>query len=71
MYFRLQDLLDLRIVDGKQKFMASSAQELMDRHSTNITRASTLLIDDDVNNISIALNEQTQALLFNVMDPER
>ncbi len=71
MYFRLQDLLDLRIVDGKQKFMASSAQELMDRCNANITRASTLLIDDDVNNISIALNEQTQALLFNVMDPER
>lgn len=65
------DLLDLRIVDGKQKFMASAALELTEKYRANISRASTLLIDDDANNIAVALNEQTQALLFDVLEPER
>ncbi len=64
-------MLDLRIVDGKQKFMASAAQELMERYSASISRASTLLIDDDPANINLALNEHTQALFFNVIEPER
>jgi hypothetical protein len=64
-------LLDLRIVDGKQKFMASAALELTEKYRSNISRASTLLIDDDANNIAVALNEQTQALLFDVLEPER
>lgn len=51
--------------------MASAALELTEKYRANISRASTLLIDDDANNIAVALNEQTQALLFDVLEPER
>jgi hypothetical protein len=51
--------------------MASAAQELVERHGTIITRASTLLIDDDANNINVALNEHVQGLIFNTKEPER
>lgn len=32
--------------------MASAVEELTQTHAASITRASTLLIDDDVNNVS-------------------
>jgi hypothetical protein len=53
-------------IDGKQKNMASAADELSTLHpNREITRGSTLLIDDDVNNIKIALNHQVRAVYFN------
>jgi len=72
--------------DGKQRHMASAAEELNNMHSENnnpqnhmcaapgaakggsITRATTLLIDDDMNNIMIALSNQVRAVFC---DPER
>jgi hypothetical protein len=74
--------------DGKQKHMASAAEELNNMYSENnapqnlmctvsggagggglsITRATTLLIDDDLNNIMIALKNQLRAVMC---DPER
>lgn len=51
--------------------MASAAQELVERHGTKITRASTLLIDDDANNVNVALHEQVQGLIFNTREPTR
>jgi len=34
-----------------QSHMASAAEELTQTHAASITRASTLLVDDDVNNV--------------------
>lgn len=49
---------------GKQAHMASAAHELAAKHGVDITRKSTLLIDDDVNNIRAALKNKTPAVLF-------
>jgi len=75
--------------DGKQRHMASAAEELNEMHNENsnpcnmmctvngaveaakersITRATTLLIDDDINNIMVALNNKVRAVFC---DPER
>lgn len=49
---------------GKQAHMASAAHELSAKHGVDITRKSTLLIDDDINNIRAALKNKTPAVLF-------
>ncbi|CAM9587717.1 unnamed protein product [Scytosiphon promiscuus] len=55
--------------DGKQSHMASAAEELTQTHAASITRASTLLVDDDVNNVKIALNEGVKSVWCNPKDP--
>ena len=57
---------------GKQSHMASAAEELLTIHSNiDITRNTTLLIDDDTDNIEIALNEGVRAIWFNPTNPIR
>mmetsp|Transcript_8055 Transcript_8055/g.12341 ORF Transcript_8055/g.12341 Transcript_8055/m.12341 type:complete len:220 (-) Transcript_8055:346-1005(-) len=51
--------------DGKQAHMASAVDELAQTMSVHITRATTLLVDDDLNNISIALAERVRAVWLN------
>jgi hypothetical protein len=50
--------------DGKQRHMASAAEELADSSGLTITRDSTLLIDDDANNVRIALANKVRAIRF-------
>ena len=58
--------------DGKQKFLASAAEQLERLHpGLVITRNSTLLIDDDQTNIQIALDRGVRALWFIPEEPEK
>lgn len=50
--------------EGKQSHMASAAEELGDSNGKTITRNSTLLLDDDANNIRIALSNKVRAIRF-------
>lgn len=54
---------------GKQAHMASAATELKNRRGTEITRESTILIDDDEKNIRIALEDGTKAVWFDPASP--
>lgn len=52
--------------EGKQKHIASAAEELVVSNALSglkITRASTLLIDDDLKNVFVALDAGTRAVL--------
>jgi hypothetical protein len=51
-------------IDGKNNFIASAAEEISCTRSVNISRSSTLLIDDDAVNVSIALASSIRALRF-------
>jgi len=58
--------------DGKQKFLSSAAEQFERlQPGLVITRASTLLIDDDPNNIQIALDRGVRALWFMPETPEK
>lgn len=50
--------------EGKQKHMASAAEQLWENSGNIITRKSTLLLDDDKNNIVIARKNEVQAVLI-------
>lgn len=54
---------------GKQAHMASAASEISGNYQVDITRASTLLIDDDGKNISIALTNGVRALYYRPSSP--
>eukprot|EP00614_Pseudopedinella_elastica_P012777 CAMPEP_0172597458 /NCGR_PEP_ID=MMETSP1068-20121228/17476_1 /TAXON_ID=35684 /ORGANISM="Pseudopedinella elastica, Strain CCMP716" /LENGTH=184 /DNA_ID=CAMNT_0013396997 /DNA_START=71 /DNA_END=625 /DNA_ORIENTATION=+ len=57
--------------DRKQGHIASSFEELAMRgEGSKITRASTLLIDDDPDNIRAALLHETPAVLLNPNEPD-
>lgn len=66
---------------GKQEHMASAAEELMTKPapwgdgstvmSTDVSKSTTLLIDDDPNNIRMSLRDGTRAVWFNPRDPYR
>lgn len=56
---------------GKQKYLASAADELEKQYAITITRNTTLLIDDDQQNIDIALNNGVRALWFIPEEPEK
>jgi hypothetical protein len=56
-------------MDGKQAFMASAVEELEHGNSVEITKKSTLLIDDDAKNIRYALVDNTRAIWFNPEKP--
>ncbi|KAJ8602527.1 hypothetical protein CTAYLR_001309 [Chrysophaeum taylorii] len=55
--------------DGKQPHLASVAEELSLRRATLVTKKSTLLVDDDVNNIERALRHGVNAVLCSPQDP--
>jgi hypothetical protein len=58
--------------DGKQKYLSSAAEEFIHKssHPLSITRCSSLLIDDQGENIRIALRNSVQAILFLPEKPE-
>lgn len=57
-------------LDGKQAHMASAVEELETRNQgVQIAKSSTLLIDDDRNNIRFALHDSTRAIWFNPSKP--
>lgn len=52
--------------DGKQPFMASAVEEFHTKHpDLSITKNTTLLVDDDKNNIRKSLEDGVRAILFN------
>ena len=57
-------------VDGKLKYIASAAEEFNSHSNINITKKTTLLIDDDAVNVRIALKNKVRALLFRPGDPD-
>jgi hypothetical protein len=56
---------------GKQGHMAHAGQELSTLNKVPVTRETTLLIDDDIRNIRIALKSQTAAVQFHVNDVDK
>jgi hypothetical protein len=52
-------------LQGKQPYIASAAQELTAKTEKEINKNSTVLIDDDINNIRYALQSQSLAMHFN------
>eukprot|EP00978_Attheya_sp_CCMP212_P002516 scaffold5122_cov60-Attheya_sp.AAC.2 len=57
---------------GKQCHIASAVEELSARHPhLEITKRTTLLIDDDANNIRIALKDGVRGLWLNPKDPDK
>ena len=46
--------------------MASAAQDLALKNKTEITRRKTLLLDDDIKNIRVALVNSTPAVHFDI-----
>jgi len=57
--------------DGKQPYMASAATELQVRFpGESFTKRTTLLVDDDNNNVGMALQDGTRAIWLNEDDPE-
>jgi len=55
---------------GKQGHMASAAEELMVMHDIHIERGTTLLVDDDISNVRLALEHGVRAILFKPDSPE-
>jgi hypothetical protein len=55
--------------EGKQAHMASAVEELEQSGEVEITKNSTLLIDDDRKNIRFALDEGVRAIWFNPEKP--
>lgn len=57
---------------GKQKHIASAVEEIEKQLEVpiNISKKSTLLIDDDRDNIKIAIDDGVPALCFDIKDPE-
>ena len=55
---------------GKQPHMASAVEELETKNSgLQVTKSTTLLLDDDANNIRYALKDNTRAIWFNPKRP--
>jgi FMN phosphatase YigB (HAD superfamily) len=50
---------------GKQAHMASAVEELEGHHGVEITKQTTLLIDDDVKNVQTALRDGVRAVWLN------
>jgi hypothetical protein len=61
-------------MEGKQPHMASAVEELLHIHKSSnveITKATTLLIDDDKRNIRIALQDGVRAIWFCPNQPQQ
>lgn len=62
----------LSCMEGKQPHMASAVEEVYANcPEVHITRKSTLLVDDDVNNVRVALNNGVRAIWFDPKRPNR
>lgn len=62
--------------EGKLNYMACAVTDitkclLSPGNNTEITRASSLLIDDDPKNVEVSLNRLIRALLFDPSNPLR
>lgn len=57
--------------EGKQAHMASAVEELEQSGQVEITKSTTLLIDDDKRNIRTALDDGVRAVWFNPDKPHR
>lgn len=55
--------------DGKQAHMASAVEELEQNGEIDISKATTLLIDDDKRNVQIALQDGVRAIWFRPHKP--
>ena len=58
-------------MEGKQPFMASAVEELEQNGAIAITKATTVLIDDDRRNIRHALQDGVRAVWLNPEKPHR
>lgn len=56
---------------GKQRHISSAACELRDEYKVSITRKSTLLLDDDVENIRAALEAGVRAVPYFPLEERR
>eukprot|EP00560_Eucampia_antarctica_P000862 CAMPEP_0197834266 /NCGR_PEP_ID=MMETSP1437-20131217/21820_1 /TAXON_ID=49252 ORGANISM="Eucampia antarctica, Strain CCMP1452" /NCGR_SAMPLE_ID=MMETSP1437 /ASSEMBLY_ACC=CAM_ASM_001096 /LENGTH=69 /DNA_ID=CAMNT_0043438821 /DNA_START=370 /DNA_END=579 /DNA_ORIENTATION=- len=57
--------------EGKQSFMASAAEEFEAKYpKIEITRNTTLLVDDDSNNIRLALKNGVRGIWFDPHDSD-
>ena len=58
--------------EGKQGHIASACEELNMKYGSNgqVSRRSTILIDDECENVEAALKAETNAILFNSFEPE-
>ena len=57
---------------GKQEHMASAAEELLAKPAlgvSDVSKSTTLLIDDDPKNIRMSLKDGTRAIWFNPREP--
>ena len=57
------------INEGKQQFMASAAEFIRNERNIEVTRNSTLLVDDDEKNVFISLNNLVRAVKFDPNNP--
>jgi len=57
--------------EGKQAHMASAVEELEQSGQVQITKSTTLLIDDDKRNIRTALDDGVRAVWYNPDKPHR
>lgn len=64
-----QARLALYQVTPSQPHMASVAEELAFLRAANVSRRSTLLIDDDARNVDLALRHGVNAVLCNPANP--
>lgn len=56
--------------EGKQAHIASAVEELEQDGKIEIAKSTTLLLDDDIRNIKIALEDGVRAVWFNPQKPE-
>lgn len=57
--------------EGKQQHMASAAEYLSKLSGVNVYRCHTVLIDDDMDNVVIALDNQVRAVLCDPRNPKK
>jgi len=62
---RTWDYVGNGMKEGKQPYMSSAAEELQAKSELDITRNTTLLVDDDPNNIHMALKDGVRGILLN------
>jgi hypothetical protein len=54
--------------EGKLAYMASAAEELIKLTGADISPASTLLLDDDANNVQVAVENDIRAVVYRIHD---
>lgn len=61
-------ILEIVGTEGKLAYMASAAEELIKMTGADISPASTLLLDDDVNNVQVAVENDIRAVVYRIHD---